>query len=95
MSRWNQLKVALDSSSSRNQITPKTATMQPPITAVIIAMIRGWKVHNGVTGSDPAGVDVGGEDRPGTDLPELVHDALCFGPGHHHADGDPAFPMKG
>ena len=45
--------------------------------------------------SDAARVDVGGEDGPGADVPELVHDPLRLEPGDHDADGDPSFGVKG
>ena len=81
-------------------IAPKSST---DTTATVIAtagparpegplVVRAQRLTNGR--SQPAGVDVGDQDRPGPDVVQLVHDLVGARPRHHRAHGDPALVVQ-
>src|SRR3954447_12019676 len=79
--------------------TRVTSSMTPkPAAANITPIGRKRSGRDGRSrpdGSEPAGMDVGGEDPPGTDLVELVHDLLRAVARHHRADRHPPLAVQG
>src|SRR5687768_15930264 len=99
VSRW---KVVNDSRTSSGKLTQRNTTVArstPPNAIAAIRTPRGRKVTGRLgaavaPGSEAAGMDVGGDDAPGTDVEQLVHDPLGLVPRHHGAHRHPALAMQ-
>src|ERR1700712_1270373 len=94
-SKANQTKAMIPSSSPPST---QTATRTPKGRHVCGRLGAGVRLGPG-PGSSPrpasesAGMDVGEQDRPRTDLVEVVHQLLRAVPRDHRAYGDPALAM--
>src|SRR3954451_135301 len=87
--------------SKANQTTTTIAISRPPSTPTAMRTPKGRQVcgSDGAStrpdpGSEPAGMDVGQQDGPRTDLVEVVHQLLGAVPRDHGAYGDPALAMQ-
>ncbi len=71
----------------------QTTTSSPPKKQNARRTPSGRQVW-GSDGSETAGMDVGHQDAPGADRPQVVHHAVGTGSGHHRPDGHPALAME-
>src|SRR4051812_27022378 len=95
---WKTVNAARVSAAKDHQAKATTTASMVPSPVAAMRTPRGRQVCGSGTvaggRSESAGMDVGQQDAPGTDVEERVHQPLGARTRNHGANGDPALTME-